>query len=281
MNNSSSISSNICFLLACENSAKKTQMKAHQSRGQIRVGRITTEKKKKVMPSFPSFKPIVVMTPKSPYGKLGPYVLKNNDVLVENEWQFSKVYPRVKAIKVPYSQWDRRIIWEHGEEVHVNTNDEPNDAYWAWRKKGMATPDAVRYPNGHANRRSVLYSIKGDSNQRLSYIEARKEIYLPIYINAVVKEEQFKELQKRLDNGENLLLIEVDGPHEESLTYYKDEYGVDSSFIEKNTILATEENLKIMLEDDTHSFGHGYCLAAALEGFDLCDAVPLKKSKLE
>ena len=60
------------------------------------------------------------------------------------------------------------------------------------------------------------------------------------------------------------MIIEVDGPHQESLNYYKHTYGVSEDFIDKNTISVNENNMKIMLNDTKHPFGHGYCLAMAL-----------------
>jgi hypothetical protein len=77
------------------------------------------------------------------------------------------------------------------------------------------------------------------------------------------------ELKKRLDDGENLLIIEVDAPHQESLDYYMRKYKVAANFIERDSSLATKENLDIFLNDPTHPFGHGYCLAIALLDIDL------------
>lgn len=45
-------------------------------------------------------------------------------------------------------------------------------------------------------------------------------------------------------------------------------YNVDDSFIQNHTMLATKENLNIMIDDIKHPFGHGYCLAMALLSFD-------------
>jgi hypothetical protein len=98
------------------------------------------------------------------------------------------------------------------------------------------------------------------------YIESRKALYLPKYIECLENQPKFVKLQKMLERKENLLIIEVDGPHQEDLEYYKSKYEVDENFIENNTMLATEENLKIMLNDAKHPFGHGYCLAWALQG---------------
>lgn len=50
----------------------------------------------------------------------------------------------------------------------------------------------------------------------------------------------------------------MDGPHEEDLQYYKN-----------NTILATKDNLTIILNDSKCPFGHGYCLASILLNIDL------------
>lgn len=75
-------------------------------------------------------------------------------------------------------------------------------------------------------------------------------------------------MKNKLENGENLLICEVDGPHQESLEYYREKYKVQESFIENNSIEVTFENMKIMLEHTKHSFGHGYCLALALLEMD-------------
>jgi len=70
----------------------------------------------------------------------------------------------------------------------------------------------------------------------------------------------------------------VDGPREESLSYYKEKYNVPDNWIwetpvrsdlgglvrRQATIAATRENLDIMLNDKEHAYGHGYCLADAL-----------------
>lgn len=49
----------------------------------------------------------------------------------------------------------------------------------------------------------------------------------------------------------------MDGPHQESLEYYREEYGVGDDFIEHNSIEVNLENMKLMLNDPKHPFGHG------------------------
>ena len=48
-------------------------------------------------------------------------------------------------------------------------------------------------------------------------------------------------------------------------------YNVKNDFIENDTIIANYDNLKIMLNDEKHAFGHGYCLAMALQEYDNLD----------
>lgn len=256
--------------------------------GQIRVGKIKYEKGKKVYPYFKDFTPIIVMTASSKYGSLSPYQLKDRSGrIMENLWQFSKVYEKVPKSTQRYSRWDSTIIWKHPAEVHVDLPKgmensleniilygQINEKYKEWRKKGFNCEYAVRYPIGRANRHKCLYALattRKKSPKKLDYVTARKEIYLPLYDKLVKKKRQFKNLIKRHDAGENLLIVEVDGPHQESLEYYQKEYGVADDFIIDSTMLVNKKNLKIMLNDPKHPFGHGYCLAAALMGIDPFD----------
>lgn len=231
----------------------------------IRIGRCKCGSKR-VDPTYPGFTNIVVLTKSaSKYGVLGPYVLANEEGhIFENIWQFSKVYASVPKSVQRYSRFDPTIIWDHPAEVHVK-NGCLTPEYMAWRQKGMEAKYPIRYPVGQKDRHKCLYSLKTPTDSRqLSYVGAREEIYLQEYCRLVKKEPLFQELVQFLKKGKNLLIIEVDGPHQESLGYYQEKYGVDSTFIENDTMLATEENLTIMMSDEKHAFGHGYCLAIAL-----------------
>lgn len=285
-------------------------------------------------PELKGFTKIICLTTSTAYGSLGPYCLKHDGIILENEWQFSKIYPFVRPSRQHFSRFDNRIIWEHipehgSKEVHIDENGFITVDYLKWRLKGFMCSEAVRYPPGkpymrecagsilqkdlnklfsdnppvrprielpcQATKSSVFSSPSVPSIERkesslplveckelslhstnnvirlLNYIEARKEIYVPEYCAAVVEAKQFKELKERLSKGENLLIVEVDGPHQEDLKYYMEKYRVDSHFIENNTMLATKDNLKIMLNDTKHPYGHGYCLAMALLGISVKD----------
>lgn len=241
-----------------------------EPRGKIRVGR-RIYKGGYTDPSFPGFTRVICLTKSTKYGSLGPYVMTDKKGrIIENVWQFSKVYPKVPKSTQTYSRYDRKVIWQHPAEIHVNEDGSLTDEYWAWRNKGMVCEDAVRYPVGFKSRHTCLYALSEDNpSEELDYIQSRKRIYLPLYMKNVQHLPQFIELKQRVERGENLLIIEVDGPHEESMPYYQQKYGIEDDFITKQTVLVTHKNMDLLLNDTKHPFGHGYCLGMALLGITI------------
>lgn len=249
--------------------------------GSIRVGRRIYDKSGKFIdPTYPGFTPIICLTKSTAYGSLGPYELFDEKGRnMECVYQFSKIYEFVPEVCEKKSRYDQRVIWKHPAERHAVLNDNGKSwgilpAYFNWRAKGMSCKDAIRYPVGYKHRSQCLFSLPEDdegniSNIPLNYIEARKKIYLPLYQKLVKLKPQYQELEERLNKGENLLIIEVDACHEESLQYYKDKYQVDDDFIVNHTMLVNKRNLEIMLNDDKHAFGHCFCLSSALLNIDL------------
>lgn len=236
----------------------------------IRVGTIKYNKGQKVFPKYKDYAKVEVMTASTTFGELSPFQLKDeNGNIFENVWQFAKVYQYVPRTVCRYSRWNDTITWDHPEEIHVDEKGELTLEYWEWRKKGCENKYALRYPVGFHHRRKCLYAMW--NGEKLDYIQSRKKIYVPEYIRLVKKELKYKHLKRLIDEGTNLLIVEVDGPRQESLQYYKDKYGVGDDFIVNNTIEANEDNLSIMLEDEKHPFGHGYCLAMALLDMEVLD----------
>ena len=212
----------------------------------IRVGTIKNSSETLKLDGFTT---IVVMTKSSKYGSLGPYVLKDdNGCILENVWQFSKIYEKVPYSKQYKSQYDRTVIWEHPEEIHVTKEGYPTNEYWNWRNKGFNNPEPVRYPVGRKDRSKCLASLywNGTSWEYIGYLDGRKKIYWPNYYNAVIKQPDFYKLKDMLNQGKNLLIVEVDGPKD------------------MKTILIDREVLKDKLYNLNDAFGHGYCLAASL-----------------
>ncbi len=255
-------------------------------KGEIRIGKYKPSQKGGKFTKLKGFKNEIVHT-KHP---LSPYILtrpdpkgSGKDQIMENVWQFSKVFGGDKGKKglvgfvqdqdQMYNRFNDTKGWTHPHEIHLQ-NGKLTKEYFSWREKGMNFHLPVRYPNGFEGRKNTLYSLKDNQfDKPLSYVEARKEIYFPVYDELVKKEEYFKELKEKLESGKNILIVEVDGPVEESLQHYVDKYGVKKNFIENGTMLATSENLAIMLEDTKHPFGHGYCLAMSLLGLEPKDLV--------
>lgn len=190
-------------------------------------------------------------------GPLSPYVLRDEEgCLLENVWQFSKLYGEVAAQRV--SLGPDHIIWEHPAEKHVNERTgEPTHAYWAWRAKGMNNRWAVRYPNGFEGRHSCLCSLWRD--EKLGYIDARKKIYCAEYARLAPPTYAFQTLRAMLDEGINLQLLEVDGP-DPTLRYAP----YDQISAEQPGLLITEATIRLLVNDGRKPFGHGYVIAALL-----------------
>jgi hypothetical protein len=268
---------------------KKMDINREKIRGQVRVGSCHWRGNKRFDPSFEGFTNILCLTKSSEYGMLSPYCLtvkvkfegdpKEYDSIFENYYQASKCYGVVPEACEVRSRYDRTVIWKWPQEQHVvvylplDDNTPPNyqvlSPYLNWRKTLMIQPEPIRYPVGKSSAHKCLFSLKqnedGTINPRfLDYVEARKEIYLKEYAKVLKVHPEFIKLKQRLLAGENLLIIEVDGPQKRSLQYYKQKYAVDNDFIENNTMAITEKNLDIMLNDTTERFGHCYCLAGSL-----------------
>ena len=59
------------------------------------------------------------------------------------------------------------------------------------------------------NRNIPLFSLW--QGQRLTYLEARRAIYYPLYIKLVHETDEYKELVKMLEDGINIQIIGYDG----------------------------------------------------------------------
>lgn len=105
-------------------------------------------------------------------------------LLMENAWQFSKLYA-----------------------CHATDAGEPLSAHWDWAEAGWANPVPKRYPMGKGAR--PLCSLW--MGKRLGYIEARKTIYAPLYIESVRKTKGWRKLKELYESGETLILRDYDG----------------------------------------------------------------------
>jgi hypothetical protein len=220
----------------------------------------------KPLPSKDGYRTIHIHISATPLGgDLSPYVLRDEKGrLLENVWQFSKIYRRIARQRISKSRYQKsEIIWEHGEEQHIAEDGSATPAYWAWRRKGQNNQFAVRYPAGFHERSSCVASLwmVGGQLRWLDYIAARKHIYCGEYARLAPHTPHFKALSKLLDAGENLLIVEVDGP-DPTLSYGP--YANISP--ESPCMQMDEETCKYLIEDVKKPFGHGFVIAALLLG---------------
>lgn len=219
----------------------------------------------KPMPRMKGFKNVLShVKPEGLGGPLSPYNVRDeNGTILENKWQFSKLYPRVTSQRIPKSRWQPEIIWQHPEEYHLDSEGNPTAQYWAWREKGMKAEYPIRYPNGFHGRKNCIYSLVWCEKTGLwwefDYINSRKAVYCAEYSRLAPSIPEFQHLKEMVDLGENVMLIEVDGP-DPSLNHYP--YSKIS--LEEPGLVINEDIIRYLLHDETKPFGHGYVLAALL-----------------
>lgn len=110
----------------------------------------------------------------------GGYYAKN----VENAWQASKVY-------APY-----------------DNNGQPTEFYFRWAKNLWDSKRAVRYPMGKGAKPEYAYW----DGKKYLYIDARKNIYIPIYSRGLIKTSAFKQLYELYKTEKkDIYLVDFDG----------------------------------------------------------------------
>jgi hypothetical protein len=106
---------------------------------------------------------------------------------MENAWQYSKVYA------------------QHLEDGKIT------DAWWSWAKEGWNNQRAVRYPVRRGAKPEFARWGTIEEERRLGYVEARKNIYGPLYAKAVIKTDGFRKLKGMYEAGMDLVLRDWDG----------------------------------------------------------------------
>lgn len=151
---------------------------------------------------------------------LGPIELYDGSIgqNFENIWQFSKAY-----------------------QCFVNEDGSIKPEYWKWRRAGFNQIKAERYPMGKGA--VPLFSFWDD--KRLSYVDARKQIYIPLYKEAVEKTKAYARLKEEYDKYDNLLLWDFDGYDRKRLGMSFDD----------------------VINCETRKMGHALVLEMMLEGY--------------
>jgi len=159
------------------------------------------------------------------WSDLSPFLLnasKYGALVFENLWQYSKVY---KKFIMPIDGY-------------------PDASWHKWRDTGFANPRAVRYPMGKGAKPEYLLW----EDEKLSYVEARKRVYAPIYAELVAQTGGYGVLQSLyescLADNEPLVLRDFDAYDH----------------------IAMGRSLRDVINDPDRKCGHGFVLAMMLQG---------------
>lgn len=142
---------------------------------------------------------------------------------MENLWQFSKVYDQ---------HLDMAGDLYHGE---INAD------WWAWHMHGARQQKARRYPMGKGA--VPLFSKWG--SLRLSYVNARKVIYIPQYARLVEQQKLYRKLVRAYARGANIVLRDFDA------------YDIFSAYEDKHWVNA--------IQNKDRKFGHGFVIALCIK----------------
>lgn len=220
------------------------------------------------------------------YYDLCPYYLKTDgneiqlndgNVIFENFWQGSKVYPKVYPIEIyPHVSLKgnpKYLSWKYeNEETHIDKNNNVLPNYWTWRQSIFDCKKPLRYPNSYKLRTTCKFAILKDKNNNLvkyDYLTARKELYCKEYMRLIRHKKSYAKLLNLLKKGENICIFEVDVPT-------SSKKGLYGKYAIGNVFYADLNKINDLLNDTSEPFGHGLCLAKAL----LEDMEIYKKNKL-
>lgn len=153
-------------------------------------------------------------------------IYSNNGIArnMENFWQYAKVY-----------------------QHQVDDNNEPLPIYFDWKNKGYNKAWADRYPAG----KGAIPLYTWYCGEKLSYIEARKRLYMTYYADNVILTEAFSKLKEIwidcLKNNKDLILNDFDAYNHRNLNYSWND----------------------ILHDENRKMGHAFVLAKLLSEIKL------------
>lgn len=129
-----------------------------------------------------------------------------------------------------------------GYDIDLDDKGNLLPSYYERKHRIFTSKKGIRHPvpniNKEGNKSMCLFSFV--NGERLTYMEARKKVYCPLYAKMVVKSEAFARLSHMMNKGYNILLLDYDG------------YPVDST------------TLEAAFNDISRPFGHGHVLYCIL-----------------
>ncbi len=177
------------------------------------------------------------------------------------------------------------IFWQCGKVYPCHdAGGRPNPEFFDWRKeyygKTACTKDLMRHACqslGYENRDCryfAYYDTKTGVYVPLSWVEARKKVYVPEYAKLVFGTESFKWLKYLADEGRKIALVDFDGYN------YNEECGLAGKYTEhinrckkyKTAPTLSErdftsvDSIKKVLDCPFMAAGHGFVIKALLQG---------------
>lgn len=162
----------------------------------------------------------------------------------KNRLNFSPMTPIEGGYK---GYWNFESYWQSGK-VYENIPIEKTKKWWQELKEPKR-----RFPNSKG--KNVLYAIFDGNDEKMDYVTSRKNIYIPEYYNLIKDKEHIEYWKKSLNEGNNLVIYDFDGPRTK----------------DGNTLCLelTKELLTEKINDTQFPFGHGYIVAACIGGINL------------
>jgi hypothetical protein len=271
---------------------------AHITRfaGQLRVGtRRYNPDGSYVDPQYEGYESAVCLTASTEYGSLGPYCVRavetgpEKGALIENVWHSMKVLPRIPKTLSHVSRYNHTIAWSWDEVTnHIGQNgSDVNMSEWlTWHNALCHNKYAIRYPFSYSPAvrkstlgvmpRALLHAYRADPANTVIHVQdllgvadGRKDVYFHYYMSGIdTHHPDYRKVIRKLEKGAKMLWIDVDGPRQEGMSYYREMYGVPDNWIQEHSVGIDENALNIFLNDPTYSCGHVFGLVAKFMGLD-------------
>lgn len=116
------------------------------------------------------------------------------------------------------------VFWQVGKVFpHHDDNGQPSSTYFEYRndmyskKQGEIPKPIMRHPYHEFGYEAddmlywALWNPENGEYERLSYLEARKKVYVPMYARLVADSDAFKWMKSLLDEGKKIALLDFDG----------------------------------------------------------------------
>ena len=176
------------------------------------------------------------------------------------------------------------IFWQCGKVYPCHDNGgKPNADFFAWRNAMYAKTTCSKDLMRHAchdlgyEHKDARYFAYFDPNKKdyvaLSYVEARKKVYVPEYAKLIVNTPSFAYLKSLVSQGKKLALVDFDGYNYGSKKAMAKSYEAYLNKCAKNKVAPRKslrdftaiDSMQKVLSCPFLSAGHGFAIKALLQ----------------